>query len=1033
MAQGAFNYGKVKTTTGKEQQFDQTRMARFRYDGSDFDITSQGPCNIWGLVIDGNGEAWIQEANDYGYPMMPFHQYANYPGCSNPQWKSYAPEFPPSAPDFAMGGTGLSGLTLSDASAWPAPYGGLFYIANPITRKIQIIEVTPDGPRFRYQKQPDFLLSSDEWFRPVCIHFGPDGYLYIVDWYNKIISHNEVPRNHPGRDKKRGRIWRVRHRDQKPFEAPDFTRLSGEELLAKLGGPSLPQSHFAWQAITDRMLVQLAPKLKDMVAKKSLAPERRIAALWALEGLRQADGELLKPILHEDNRNLRREALRAWTENPGLKADDFAFLADDPDPEVRAQTVRSAGVALSLSLNAGDSDLPPAAIRAFDLLLKLARPSLDGPTTKSTSNGHTIKIGEAYDREFERYLVRQILEAHPDPLAKYLNRDNASSFPAENRLLATLALEPRMSASRVAELLPQLTRPLGEEELLRLAQFPDEPGVKDVFDVCLNNPATRNSVLQSLLNVRTRFDAAKLEAVLAKATRLLVSEASQPDVELGLKMAGAFRVTAAEPELVSVLRRESSSRPPLALGAVRALSELKSDQVELFVHAVEKGDSPMQEAATIALAKSRDAKGPQELARLFARLNPSLRRTALAGLTSTRAGGEALLKAIQAGTISKDDLDSGAFDKLDTIFQSDSKLSRALEKLTEGFPRALRLNGNANAWSETDITLDGPFTVETWVKLDAGIDNNDGIIGAPGVMDMNFFNGHFRVWVAGTGDVVTAQKGMVADAWTHLAVTRDQDGRFLIYRNGELDSTNSSVAPQRFEKLQIGRAEAGKGTGGWLAEFRVWNRKRSPEELRADFDKSFDDGNKPDGLVFRAADADSWGNLNEGAKLARTADFPNLLTAVEAKALAEKFARFRELANQPGDATRGVTVFSTLCMKCHSVGGNGGQIGPVLNGAGALGVEALLRNILTPNAAMEPGYRTFRVELKNGDLVDGLLVSEDKQAIVLRRQSVPDLRIPQETVLRARFTRLSMMPEGLLEGLKPGEVSDLFAYLQTLR
>src|SRR5436309_4124293 len=115
MAQGAFNYGKVRTTTGKEQQFDQTRMAKFRYDGSDFEITSQGPCNIWGLVLTAEGEAWIQEASDYGYPAMPFHEYANYPGCSDSQFKSYAPEFPGTAPHFQMGGTGLSGLAISDA------------------------------------------------------------------------------------------------------------------------------------------------------------------------------------------------------------------------------------------------------------------------------------------------------------------------------------------------------------------------------------------------------------------------------------------------------------------------------------------------------------------------------------------------------------------------------------------------------------------------------------------------------------------------------------------------------------------------------------------------------------------------------------------------------------------------------------------------------------------------------------------------------------------------------------------------------
>src|SRR5215203_2569582 len=89
-------------------------MAGCRYDGSDFDITSQGPCNIWGLAMTMEGETWIQEANDYGYPAMPFHEYANYPGCSDRQWKSYAPEFPGTAPDFKMGGTGLSGLALLD-------------------------------------------------------------------------------------------------------------------------------------------------------------------------------------------------------------------------------------------------------------------------------------------------------------------------------------------------------------------------------------------------------------------------------------------------------------------------------------------------------------------------------------------------------------------------------------------------------------------------------------------------------------------------------------------------------------------------------------------------------------------------------------------------------------------------------------------------------------------------------------------------------------------------------------------------------
>src|SRR5690606_32923710 len=117
----------------------------------------------------------------------------------------------------------LSGLALQeDANAWPLPYGPtdadkdhrVFYLANPITNCIQAVQAIPEGNGYKFIKLPDFVLTSDPWFRPVNINFGPDGCLYIVDWYNKIISHNEVPRNHPERDKERGRIWRVKHKNQ---------------------------------------------------------------------------------------------------------------------------------------------------------------------------------------------------------------------------------------------------------------------------------------------------------------------------------------------------------------------------------------------------------------------------------------------------------------------------------------------------------------------------------------------------------------------------------------------------------------------------------------------------------------------------------------------------------------------------------------------------------------------------------------------------------------------------------------------------
>src|SRR5437870_7372948 len=160
------------------------------------------------------------------------------------------------------------------------------------------------------------------------------------------------------------------------------------------------------------------------------------------------------------------------------------------------------------------------------------------------------------------------------------------------------------------------------------------------------------------------------------------------------------------------------------------------------------------------------------------------------------------------------------------------------------------------------------------------------------------------------------------------------------------------------------------------------------------------------GLLYHGA-GDSWGKLHGNARIERTSDLPPLQTETEAKAMEAKFARFRSLATMPGDLAQGRQIFASTCGACHSVGGQGGKIGPVLDGAGANGLEALLRNILAPNAAMEAGYRRFRVETRDGDVLEGLFVSQDDDAIVLRQPNVEDLRIPRGTVKRSGFTRLS--------------------------
>jgi putative heme-binding domain-containing protein len=184
--------------------------------------------------------------------------------------------------------------------------------------------------------------------------------------------------------------------------------------------------------------------------------------------------------------------------------------------------------------------------------------------------------------------------------------------------------------------------------------------------------------------------------------------------------------------------------------------------------------------------------------------------------------------------------------------------------------------------------------------------------------------------------------------------------------------------------------------------------------------------------VFTGSGA-NWGKLHGSAKVERTSDFPPVQSEAEAKALESRFAKFRTLGQQPGDLARGQQVFTTTCGVCHAVKGSGGKIGPALDGAGAHGLEAVLRNVLTPNAAMEAGYRMFRAETKDGDVIEGLLAAQDADSVTLRQPNTEDQRLLRANLKRAAFLRTSVMPEGLFDALQPQQVSDLLAYVLTLK
>ena len=1029
VAQGLFNYSKVRRPDGQpfadgtaEVPFDQCKLARFRPDGSAFESLTAGPNNIWGLVTSREGETFLQEANDQGYPVIPYAPGIWVRTGSKDLLRPYQPLMPAPLAPAQMGGTGLSGLALAEDrdGRFRAPAGETasgtraFYLANPITGAIQIVTATPDGPRYRYAKGPDFLSTDDRWFRPIAIAFGPDGALYIVDWYNRIISHNEVPRTHPDRDKSRGRIWRVRHRDQPRIAPPDLTKLSDHELVAQLGHPNALVSRLAWLEVTDRRASGLAPELTRLATDRQAPMDRRLAALWALEGLRDPEPALLAALAAEPDPAPRREAARL----AGKSGEDVflriaAPLANDPHPAVRA----AVGDALRHVTGAGP--------RAMAIAARL------GAGRLGTEAGEW----DRYERDFERYLARWAMERNPAATRALLDSPAGRALPIENRVLTTLALGGRDAAAGLARISGALGRALNDEEIRVLAAHFGDPAVREVLASALSGETTRASVLRALLAIRTSIDAAPLAPELAAAAGKLLSSPQSSDVILGAEVAGAFRLKQLADPLDRLVQK-GAGRTPASLAALRALREMGEGLAETFEEILQKKSAaPVTDELIAALAGTRDPAGPVTLVRLLPALSVEARGRALDQLSRSPAGAAAVAAQLKAGQIPAGDIGSVTLERLRLLRPDDTDLAALAAKLGAEGLQVLRLGGADADYVATQLTLKGAFTVEAWVKFEAPISNHDGLLAAPGRFDLNFANGQLRLWLGGElRDVVVARRKVTPGVWTHCALTRDATGVFRIYVNGELDATGTRTDTRDYTGLDLGRTSpSGGGTAGWIAEFKVWSEARSASEIRASFDRTHAaDPARPAGLARVFAGAD-WGKLHGAARTERVTDVPALLTPAEAAAQEEKFKRYRMLANARGNAERGRELFAASCLACHQQGGKGGQIGPALDGVGLTGVEALLRNLLTPSAAMESAYRTYRVVARDGTVHEGFLAEERADAIVLRPPGSADRTLPRGEIRESAYLRRSLMPEGLLEAMPGEQVTDLLAHLKNLR
>lgn len=157
--------------------------------------------------------------------------------------------------------------------------------------------------------------------------------------------------------------------------------------------------------------------------------------------------------------------------------------------------------------------------------------------------------------------------------------------------------------------------------------------------------------------------------------------------------------------------------------------------------------------------------------------------------------------------------------------------------------------------------------------------------------------------------------------------------------------------------------------------------------------------------------------------------FADSVSATRA-AVVEKFKPALKLT---GDASRGKTVFASVCISCHKLDGVGLELGPDLRSVVQHDAEKLLNSILDPSAIIEPGFMAYHCTLKNGEQLYGVIATETSASLTLKMAGNLTKSVLRSEIASLKSTGTSLMPEGLEAALTPQSLADLIAYLKVAR
>ena len=511
---------------------------QFRPDSLELEVFSRGLVNPWGHQQDAFGQSFATDgAGGEGINFVfPGSVFLTAPGATR-----IVKGLNPGSPKHC-------GLEVISGTHFPEEWRGSLVTNDFRGHRVCRFVLSEDGSGFSSREQGEIIKTNHVAFRPIDVKMGPDGALYIADWYNPIIQHGEVDFRDPRRDHTHGRIWRVTAKGRPLMPRRDLAKLGTADLLEVQKSPALFERVHARRVLKERGETEVLPLLRTWT--ESLEPgspagdQSRLEALWTYQALDVVEPQLLGSALKSVDPRVRAAGVRvvaAWKNKLDNPLDLLDRAIQDESPRVRLEAVR----ALALFPSRAAAEIAIRTVERpldgnLDFALWQAMRDLEAHWLPPLEAGEPVFRGDVRSLTFA--LGAAGAQGVTAPLLKLLSQESLS--PAERqqilRLIAAVGgpEELRLVLDRVLPLVAQ----------------PDRwPEIQTVLSVLADTTSRRRIVPSG--------DLASLGKLLGHDSELDAWTC---------RLAGLWRVAALRPKLAE-LAGSNSRVAPEAIGALAAL------------------------------------------------------------------------------------------------------------------------------------------------------------------------------------------------------------------------------------------------------------------------------------------------------------------------------------------------------------------------------------------------------------------------------------------------------------------------------